>query len=62
MSYHMAKLWKNKTATGKFTGVETSGHTKDDGISNNPGRGPGHNGCRINLLIAELGKQGTKGG
>ena len=41
---------KIRLPQASLQGVKTSRHAKDDGVFNNPGRGLGHDGRRINLL------------
>ncbi len=46
---------------GKLASLEAAGYAKDEGLTDHACCGPGQNSGRVDLLIAQLGKEGTKG-
>ncbi len=60
--YKMAQFREDQFFAGKLTGLEAARHAKDQGLIHHAGCGPGKEGGRVDFLIAQLGKKGTKGG
>ena len=59
--YQVSQFGEDELFAGKFARLEAARHAKDQGLTDDAGRGPGKERGRVDFFIAQLTKKGTKG-